>query len=179
MILIGESDTSNTRKVYLPKGKWFDFYNRSQVYQGVSEITLTVPLDHIPVFVKSNSFYISGKMLEGNSRLWNSGENGKNLNIYAFPGESGDTVIFNYVDYSDNNKEKNFLMSKDEDIIKISTPQLTMKAVYVIRADAGAKEVLVDNEKIKWEWDNAYKAVIFHLEKGKGYNIELTLNSKE
>jgi alpha-glucosidase (family GH31 glycosyl hydrolase) len=173
------TDSSNTRKIYLPRGKWYDFYNRSKVYQGGSEITMTVPLDHIPVFVKNNSFYVTGKMLDGNSKLWSSGEKENKLNIYAFPGEPGDTVIFNYVDYTDNSIEKNFIMTKKGDIIKIATPKLLNDAVYVIRADEGAKGVMVNDQRIKWDWDNSYRTVNFRLKKGKGYDIQISVNSKE
>ena len=167
------TDSSSTRKIYLPKGKWLDFYNRNIKYEGETEINITVPLDHIPIFVKSNSFYITGRMLDGNSKLWKNGGNEKRLNIYAFPGEMGDRITFDYIDYLDNNKEKNFVMSKSNDIIEISSPPLSTEAVYVIKTDVGPKSVTVNGEKIKWEWDNAYGTVIIHLKKEEGFHIQI------
>ena len=38
----------------------------------------------------------------------------RKLNIYAFPGEKGETVKFNYVDYLDKNIEKDFVMTNRE-----------------------------------------------------------------
>jgi alpha-D-xyloside xylohydrolase len=40
-----------TRKVYLPKGKWFDFYTGDLVGEN-EEINFTAALDKIPLFVK-------------------------------------------------------------------------------------------------------------------------------
>jgi alpha-glucosidase (family GH31 glycosyl hydrolase) len=167
------TDTTSTRKIYLPKGIWSDFYNRSLKYEGEREISVTAPLDHIPVFVKSNSFYLTGRMLDGNSKLWKHGGNDKKLNIYAFPGEKGETVKFNYVDYLDNNKEKDFVMTNGNNIIEITSPLLTTETVYVIKMEVGPKEVTVNGEKIKWEWDNAYGTVIINLKEGHGNKIQI------
>jgi alpha-glucosidase (family GH31 glycosyl hydrolase) len=173
------TDTASMRKIYLPKGKWFDFYNRSLKYEGEKEINVTASLDHIPVFVKSNSFYLTGRMLDGNSKLWKHGNSERKLNIYAFPGEKGETVKFNYVDYLENNKEKDFVMSNENDIIEISSPPLTTEAVFVIKTDIGPKEVTVNGEKIKWEWDNAYGTVIIHLKKEVEFNIQIRNKTKK
>jgi alpha-glucosidase (family GH31 glycosyl hydrolase) len=167
------TDSSSTRKIYLPKGRWFDFYNRSIKYEGETEINITAPLDHIPVFVKSNSFYLTGRMLDGNSKLWNHGGNDKNLNIYAFPGEKGETVKFSYVDYLDKNMEKDFIMTNGDGIIEITSPQLTTETVYVIKTDIGPKDVTVNGAKMKWEWDNAYGTVIIKLKEGNGNKIQI------
>ena len=43
------------RSVYLPKGRWVDFWDRSQVHAGGRELTLDVPLDVLPLFVKQGS----------------------------------------------------------------------------------------------------------------------------
>ena len=169
------TDTTSKRKIYLPKGKWYDFYNRSVKYNGMTEISMTAPLDHIPVFVKGNSFYVTGRMTDGNSKLWKHGESGRKLNIYAFPGEKGETVKFNYVDFFDNNKEKDFEMWNKGDIIELSSPPLTTETVYIIRTEVGPKEVTVNSEKIKWEWDNAYGTVIIYLREGTGNKIQINL----
>jgi alpha-glucosidase (family GH31 glycosyl hydrolase) len=169
------TDTTSTRNIYLPKGKWYDFYNRSLKYEGETEIIVTAPLDHIPVFVRSNSFYLTGRMLDGNSKLWKRGDNERKINIYAFPGEKGEKVKFNYVDYLDNNKEKDFVMLNANSVIEISSPTLTTDAVYVIKTDVGPKEVIVNGEKVKWEWDNAYGTVIINLKKGNGNKVQVVL----
>lgn len=168
------TDTNSIRKIYLPKGKWLDFYNRNIKYEGEREISVTAAPDHIPVFIMSNSFYLTGRLLDGNSHLWKHGDDERKLNIYAFPGEAGETVKFNYVDYLDKNSEKDFVMIKSSDFIEITSPKLNIDAVYVIKTDVGPKDVFVNGEKVKWEWDNAYGTVIIHLNKGAGYKIKIS-----
>ena len=43
-----------SRNVYLPEGDWFDFWTGKR-YSGKQQIRLEVPLDQIPLFVKSGS----------------------------------------------------------------------------------------------------------------------------
>ncbi|MFT4154869.1 TIM-barrel domain-containing protein [Parafilimonas sp.] len=47
-------DSASTRKIYLPKGEWFDF-NTDKKYTGDSAYTITMSLDEIPMFIKNNS----------------------------------------------------------------------------------------------------------------------------
>jgi alpha-D-xyloside xylohydrolase len=42
------------RSVYLPEGDWYDFWTGA-VHSGKSRINITVPLDRIPVYVKSGT----------------------------------------------------------------------------------------------------------------------------
>jgi alpha-glucosidase (family GH31 glycosyl hydrolase) len=44
-----------SRAVYLPKGKWVDFWDRSRVVEGPVELTEDVPLGRVPLFVKQGS----------------------------------------------------------------------------------------------------------------------------
>lgn len=43
---------AKTRKLYLPEGKWIDFWDE-KTYQGNRHIEVSAPLDRIPIFVKS------------------------------------------------------------------------------------------------------------------------------
>ncbi len=42
------------RKVYLPKGEWYDHWS-DKLYSGPVQITVEAPLDHIPIFVRSGA----------------------------------------------------------------------------------------------------------------------------
>jgi len=44
----------NSRKVYLPEGDWYEFWT-SKKYSGKTEYTIDVPLEQIPVFIKSGT----------------------------------------------------------------------------------------------------------------------------
>jgi alpha-glucosidase len=43
-----------SRKVYLPKGKWYNFWTH-EVLEGGTEVTVATPLENIPLFVKAGS----------------------------------------------------------------------------------------------------------------------------
>lgn len=42
------------REIYLPRGDWFDFWSGKK-FEGNQKLNLAVPLEHIPVFVKSGT----------------------------------------------------------------------------------------------------------------------------
>jgi alpha-D-xyloside xylohydrolase len=44
-----------SRDVYFPTGTWRDYWNRSQSYTGPGSVTIDVPLDIIPVFVRGDA----------------------------------------------------------------------------------------------------------------------------
>src|SRR5690606_5791361 len=45
---------AQTRVVYLPKGKWYDFYT-NEMYEGGKHYNIVTPTDHLPLFVKAGS----------------------------------------------------------------------------------------------------------------------------
>ena len=44
-----------SRTVYLPRGTWRSYWERGRVYRGRRTITVNVPLDTIPVFVRADA----------------------------------------------------------------------------------------------------------------------------
>jgi alpha-glucosidase (family GH31 glycosyl hydrolase) len=160
------TDTTGERKVYLPEGKWIDFYNRHLHYSGGKEITVTTSLDHIPVFIKTNSLYITGRMIDGNSKLWNTGTTDRKLNIYAFPGEPGETFTFDYVDYKDNNTEKKFVLSSTNKKVEINSPNLITESVFIIKLDVAPASITLNDENVRIDWDNAFNTVTVMCKKG-------------
>lgn len=100
-------DDVTTREVYLPAGKWFDYYDLSREFSGDRTIEADAPLERFPVFAKANSIYLSGQIYDGNSRLWIPDFDAtRHVDVNAFPGEPGQSTSFIYVDYLDENKEK-------------------------------------------------------------------------
>jgi len=55
---------ARSRSVYLPKGAWVDFWDRSRVVQGPVEITEDVPLGRMPLYVQQGSPLLQDKQLE-------------------------------------------------------------------------------------------------------------------
>lgn len=48
------ADSAASRKVYLPKGNWYD-YNTNKVYAGGQSYTIETGLDQIPIFIKEGT----------------------------------------------------------------------------------------------------------------------------
>ncbi len=46
---------ARSREVYLPEGKWIDFNQPSEIYEGEQTLTYDAPLDVIPMFVKAGA----------------------------------------------------------------------------------------------------------------------------
>ena len=55
---------ARSRSVYLPKGAWVDFWDRSRVIRGPVEITEDVPLGRMPLYVQQGSPLLQDKQLE-------------------------------------------------------------------------------------------------------------------
>jgi alpha-glucosidase len=49
------NETSSTKKLYLPEGKWIELFNHN-IYNGKQWITVDAPIDKIPVFLKVGGF---------------------------------------------------------------------------------------------------------------------------
>jgi alpha-D-xyloside xylohydrolase len=86
-----------SRKVILPKGKWYDFYTGE--YAGNGEvITVTPGLDKIPVFVKDGGII---PMMEFRLHAPSAGEEvdleirhyGKKPGLYQLYDDDGETLI--------------------------------------------------------------------------------------
>ncbi|MDR3218727.1 MAG: DUF5110 domain-containing protein [Dysgonamonadaceae bacterium] len=78
-----------TRKVLLPKGKWYDFYTGEYVGDG-QEITVTPGLDKIPVYVKDGGII---PMMESRLKAPASGEK-INIEIRHYGEKSGKYSIY-------------------------------------------------------------------------------------
>jgi alpha-D-xyloside xylohydrolase len=57
------SDSTSSRKVYLPKGNWYDF-NTNKLYEGGQTYTVTTGLEQIPIFIKEGTILPMAKPVE-------------------------------------------------------------------------------------------------------------------
>ncbi|HWZ36058.1 MAG TPA: TIM-barrel domain-containing protein [Mucilaginibacter sp.] len=57
------ADSASSRKVYLPKGNWYD-YNTNKVYTGGQSYTVETGLDQIPIFIKEGAILPLAKPVE-------------------------------------------------------------------------------------------------------------------
>ncbi len=159
-------DASGTRSVYLPQGTWHDFYDVKRTYEGGKEIVVTQPLERIPVFIISNSLYVTGKLLAGNSKIWDGDNSGKGIEIVAFPGGKGTRTSFDYVDYLDENKQKQISLASKERSLEFLVPPLSTGAKLWVKVSSKPAAAMVNGTAVKIEWDDVRGMAGIALKKG-------------
>jgi alpha-glucosidase (family GH31 glycosyl hydrolase) len=165
-------DTTGTRTVYLPHGTWYDYNDLNKTYEGGKEITVTVPLEQIPVFVRANSLYVTGMLADGNTKLWST--NKPHLNIHAFAGNDTETASFDYVDALDGNKEKTITITNNGNELQISVPSLTIASSVLIKLEKKPSSATLNGTQTKIAWNKKISVASIELEKGSAANIVIT-----
>ncbi len=110
-ILVAPVVTSGatSRDVYLPKGKWLDYNDKSTVYTGAQTITTSTPLNVIPIFVRAGAIIPRGDILHSNNNWTPDWE--PYLRIEFFPCEN----IDNTFDYYTGSEVQEIQCSMTED----------------------------------------------------------------
>lgn len=121
------------RNVYLPKGKWYDFWS-NELVDGGKEVNIATPLDTIPIFVKAGSIipeypvmqYIGEKEIEE-----------VKLNVYYSDYEVNSFLFEDYGETfayeQDIYLEKKFVVNGDS---KTFTIQQSMEGLYTPRYES-------------------------------------------
>ncbi|OQD42021.1 alpha-glycosidase [Croceivirga radicis] len=85
---------AQTRVVYLPEGKWIDFWS-GEIYDGKQRISVLTPKNHLPLFVRSGSIIPQQKLVqfidkEPVKNIWLHfyGNNAGEFNLYDDDGSS-------------------------------------------------------------------------------------------
>lgn len=74
------------RKVYLPKGQWYDFWTNERI-KGGKTINVKAPLDHLPLFVKAGTILPLWPVMQ------HTGEHPiKTLTLRLYPGRAETTL---------------------------------------------------------------------------------------
>ncbi|MDO3641659.1 glycoside hydrolase family 31 protein [Mucilaginibacter sp. L3T2-6] len=149
------------RKVYLPKGKWFNYWSLELV-DGGQEVTVPTPLETIPIFVKAGSVipeypvmqYVGEKEIEE-----------VKLNVY-FSNYEVNSFLFedhgeSFAYEQDIYLEKKFVVNGKNTILTI---QQTMEGLYTPRYEAyyfnviglpfSPSKVLADNKEVPYSVDD-------------------------
>jgi alpha-glucosidase (family GH31 glycosyl hydrolase) len=164
----------NKRQIYLPQGKWYDFYDQNNEYTGPITFSIDIPAEKIPVYIKANSIYITGQIYQGNSKSWLHNVKGnEEISIHLFPGEIGDSTTFQYVDYLDHDHEKIMTLLHGQGKIIFRSDTLTAKSNIKLKCKAEPVKILVNEKSVTYDFDKTGKMVTLQLEKNKAVNLEL------
>ena len=113
----------------------------------VTFTTPTIPLYQIPVYIKSNSVYVTGQVYPGNSKRWITNYDAtKNVVINAFPGAVGETDTFTYVDYLDSDAKKPISVTNyTGSIIHVKSPAMTVAGTVMVQMGAAPTSVTLNS----------------------------------
>ena len=102
-------DNLSKATVWLPKGKWFDFFNGTR-YESRNGRTLDVfrSLEDYPVFAKS------GAIIPMMKAKGNNIENSENMEVVVFPGADNEFVLYEDEGEFDNYRNGAFVTTKME-----------------------------------------------------------------
>ena len=144
---------AQTRVVYLPEGKWINYWT-NQVYEGKLYVSVLSPLDQIPIFIKAGAIIPTQEVLNfvGEKEI-------NNINLDIYPNDHS-----NFLLYDDDGESMEYLNGKyaetlievfDNDLqteIKVNAPKgpYNMKSrTYSIKVQTQhrPKEILINNEK--------------------------------
>ncbi len=181
------SDTTFYRDIYLPKGKWIDFFDETS-YQGEQSISYNAPIDRVPILVKAGA--IIPMAPGGQSHI---DELTSPLTIHIYPEKSGtfdlyedDGVSYDYekdifsittFSYTDNNGE--MTIQKSQPHGKYAIPEKghifcihgKNKPLNVVKSELSLPEA------ISWESLNTKEDAWFYEPSGKN-QLWIKVNSK-
>src|ERR1700761_1480134 len=168
--ILGPGQTS--RRVYLPKGKWYNFWNHELV-EGGKELVVLTPLDTMPIFVKAGSVipeypvmqYVGEKEIEE-----------VKLNVYYSDIEANSFLFEDYGETfayeQDIYLEKKFVVKGKENKLTIQqsmeglyTPRYENYHFNIVGLPFKATRVIADNNEIKDFTISADKSVQLKLRK--------------
>ena len=134
-------DGYSVTDVYLPEGKWTDFFT-GEIYRGGRVYKMRTPLDRMPVFAKAGAIIPMIAKREGNSQKFDSLE----VKVYAGEGEYRMFDEGGFTDFKLTETEGGYLLTINDD----NNPQ---KADY--------KVTLVDREEETVILEKGQKQVTF------------------
>ncbi len=106
-------------KVYLPEGRWYDFYT-DQVFEGGSEVLVEAPLEKLPLFVRAGSVLPMQEPVQCTAGAF---QGLLQLHVYA-GGESSGGIVFYEDDGVSFEHEKGAFFKRE---IRVSGDELVLE----------------------------------------------------
>lgn len=100
-IYSAQTEKSKTRKVYLPKATWYDFWT-GKTLNGGQTIEASAPMETLPLYIKAGSIVPMGPFLQ-----YATEKQADPIELRIYPGADGQFVI-----YEDENDTYNYLEGK-------------------------------------------------------------------
>ena len=167
-------DSLNTREVYLPKGKWYNYNDISKSFKGGKTIRVNLPVNKIPVFIKANSIYATGRIFYGSDKLWTDNKVKSHvLTFHIFPGNEDETYTYNYIDYNDKDAARNVSMESEKNKVIIKVDPLKETTTLLVKLESKPKKVTVDSKTFNFKWDKESNIVELSLGAGEKTYVDI------
>lgn len=165
----------NSREVYFPEGRWYDYYDLSKSFEGPMSVNIDVPAESIPVFVKANSIYLTGQVFQGSAKAWQGNLKGnESVTVHLAPGNTGDAAVFQYIDFLDSDKEKLLSLDREShEIVFKSGAVKALSAIEVICPETPAK-VTLNKKRATSEYDENTRLLKIKVQKHEPINLVIT-----
>jgi alpha-glucosidase len=103
MLVVPVTTAENNKKIYLPKGDWFNIYSDEKI-AGEKAWAEDVPAWQIPVFIKASSIIPMQSIVQSakekpSDTLWLHIYNGKEKNSFVYYEDNGDGMTYTKGDY--------------------------------------------------------------------------------
>ncbi len=162
-----------TKSVYLPSGVWYDWYSPERSYTGGRTYSYKLSEDHIPVFVRQNSIFVTGKnWLNGNSVNW-KGKTEPELTVNLFPGKKNFTDSFQYVDRYNNDRSEAISCAQRGGVLMVDIPPLGCTGKLVVHNIVPKEKVTVNGKSVKVVTSKRNMTVEIPLSKMEAHNIRI------
>ncbi len=172
-------DSTNVRTVYLPEGKWLNYYNQNEKLTGPVNITVNAPMDYIPVYLKRNSLFVKGSVYDGNASIWNENISNQYIDIYAIPGEKGDHCRFTLVDIKDNDKEKQITLYYENDFVVVESEPVQYQGSIRVFMEEKPVEIRYNNKRVKKaDYNPETNYVNIPYRQDEAFTIQIKLHKK-
>ncbi|MFA6450017.1 MAG: TIM-barrel domain-containing protein, partial [bacterium] len=134
------------REVYLPEGKWFDFWNAKEEYDGSKNYLVYAPINHMPVFIRAGAI-IPLDIIDAETGFAPQFAAGKFI-IAMYPDKKKSVFA-----YFDGKTEADISMIEGKDSIEIDVPGFGRSVLLKVRASriAGATLDGTNLEELKTE----------------------------
>ncbi len=103
------SQGATTKSIYLPEGKWYNFYDNTLV-NGKQWLNQPVDIKHIPLYVKAGGFI---PLWQADSIKSVETYNSKDISLLYYPGETTSSYVF----YDDDGASTKTLEKADYELI--------------------------------------------------------------
>jgi alpha-glucosidase (family GH31 glycosyl hydrolase) len=167
-------EAGGRRTVYLPAGTWYDYYDPSVSFAGSQTISVTEPLERIPVFVRGNSIYVTGNVSLGTVKVWDQSAKTA-LTISVMPGNPGDSTSFEFVDCFDKDQTKAIGLERDSDAVTVTAPAFGEPLEIYIRCD-GFTSATLNGTQVEGKFDAANHSAHFSIHSGEPIHLRMTAN---